>query len=196
MLNLVNFENFGRALASPAISTLRLVEGHYLLDGEVEFDNVGELIAEMSTLRAGWVRWENGFPTKEVMGKINDAFIPPARSEFGDTDMAFWESNKNGHRDPWRKTLDIVLRAPDTDELFRLVIEDCGPYEDAPTGKESLGVLALVFAAQVRSAPNDLPLIELECDSFICGPVSNPTPHYAPRISVVGWVTEAEFGGK
>jgi hypothetical protein len=198
MLNLQNFEKIGHDLASrTTMPTLRFSDGSYhFSDGETFVENV-RLVANMRTLRIGWVRWNSGFPVKRIMGEINEGFLPPERvsDKLGDFDKELWESKDGIPEDPWRITLEIVAYHPDTDSYFLLVFDNLchrTVEDDAPTWHESLGVLAQVYAVHARSAPDELPLIELGRDSFVYGPVSNPIIHYVPRINVVGWWSAAK----
>jgi hypothetical protein len=44
----------------------------------------------MPTLAPGWVKWENGLPTEQVIGLVVDGFTPPKRKDLGDTDECLY----------------------------------------------------------------------------------------------------------
>lgn len=151
---------------------------------EVNLNGV-ELVANMHTLRCGWVRWECGFPVKEIIGKVSEGFQPPRRAELGDCDESLWQASEDGiPLDPWRQTFDLIVwdEGANRDyqyDTYHLVFE-ISQREDMPgDGTESLGILCRVYAA--NGEPNNFPMIELATDdySFTAGP--------APRINVVGW---------
>jgi hypothetical protein len=196
-----NFEEFGRAIARSDTPTLRFGDdGKYRLDDR-EIDLKGlELIAQVPELRHGWVRWDSGFPVKEIMGRVSEGFQPPGREELGDTDKALWETSKDGvPQDPWRRTRDIIVEVEDDhyadnghSDYFRFVI-DRDYYavcerNSGPDGAEGLGILALVYAARWRAgAPYQLPLIELTHSSFTAGHVNKLVTYHVPQINVLGW---------
>jgi hypothetical protein len=83
------FEEFGRLSAS-SMPALRFNEGTYLIDNrDVNFSGM-KLVANMPTARIGWVRWDSGYPVKEVMGLLSEGFQPPMRDEIGDFDRNLW----------------------------------------------------------------------------------------------------------
>ena len=68
---LQRFEEFGRLSAS-SMPALRFSEGKYLIDNrEVDFSGV-KLVANMPSARIGWVRWDSGYPVKEIMGLLSE----------------------------------------------------------------------------------------------------------------------------
>jgi hypothetical protein len=192
------FEEFGRLSAS-SMPALRFNEGTYLIDNrDVNFSGM-KLVANMPTARIGWVRWDSGYPVKEVMGLLSEGFQPPMRDEIGDFDRNLWpDMAKEGYPlDPWRLTQDLVLWDLENDQYeyrdtcYRLVIDDRAPDDGLPTGSESFGVLCQVYAAHAGTAPDDLPMIELDAGSYQGGYVSHPVTFHYPKLNVIGWYSQA-----
>jgi hypothetical protein len=95
-----NFEDFGRNIAVPLMPTLKFSNGGYFVYNgavDVPFDNV-KLIANMPTLRTGWVRYDCGFAVKRIMGKVSENFQPARRADLGDCDMSLWKEDEHGMR--------------------------------------------------------------------------------------------------
>jgi hypothetical protein len=192
-----NFEEIGRDFAIPTMPTLQFSEGKYLIDKhEVDFNGT-RLVANMPTLRIGWVRQECGYAVKEIMGLVSEGFQPPMREEIGDFDKALWETDKDGiPQDPWHRTQDLVLWDIDNDQYeyqdtcYRLVLDSTRQEEGVHTGEESLGILCQVYAAHARTAPDEMPMIELAADSWTGGYVTHPKTFHFPKINLVGWYSE------
>jgi hypothetical protein len=65
-----------------------------------------EMVADMNSIAANWVRWENGMATEHRMGLVADSFI----SELGDNNRELWETDAEGQpRDPWQFRTTILL---------------------------------------------------------------------------------------
>jgi hypothetical protein len=162
-------------MVDPPMPTLKFSKGGYLVNDKVtDIQNI-KLIADMSTLRIGWVRYDSGFAVKEIMGKVSENFQPPPREELGDFDESEWEKEGEGRfavpRDPWHETYDVVVHSLDNlNDCFLLVFDssDCGGHIDWECYwgndicvMQSLGILCQVYAAHARRARDELPIIEL-----------------------------------
>jgi hypothetical protein len=128
-----DFEDFGRNIAVPLMPTLKFSNGGYFVYNgavDVPFDNV-KLIANMPTLRTGWVRYDCGFAVKRIMGKVSENFQPARRADLGDCDMSLWKEDEHGMpHDPWHATKDVVVC--DLDELDRGLLLTLDDNSDHP----------------------------------------------------------------
>ena len=89
-------------------SLLKFVKGDWLVGRDKEELAERELVAVVSGLMHGWLRWENNRPTGHAMGLLVEGFIPPKRDVLGDLDRAQWI-----HPDDRRRMLEAVARAHD-----------------------------------------------------------------------------------
>jgi len=73
------------------------------IDGE-EIKEGTEAVVVADQIQAGWMKFNGkGNPPTRVMGNVFDGFVPPNRSEMGDTDQSLWEEGLNGKpADPWQ----------------------------------------------------------------------------------------------
>ena len=193
-----NFEEFGRNIAVPPMPTLKFSNGGYFVYNgavDVPFDNV-KLVANMPTLRIGWVRYDCGFAVKSIMGEVSENFQPPRRGDLSDCDKSAWEEDEHGMpHDPWHAIKDVVVC--DLDELDRGLLLTLDDNSDHPGidwvrdwGRriyetESLGILCQVYAAHARRAPDELPVIELTSHILFTHPTYGVVS--IPQINVVGW---------
>src|SRR5262249_58667217 len=73
------FEKYGRAASGRRFVGDLLKfgkDGIYVAGQENrEIARGTQLVAYMSTLRAGWVCWEDGHPVEEVMGLVGEGFV-------------------------------------------------------------------------------------------------------------------------
>ena len=191
-----NFEEFGRSLTPLQLPTLKFSQGVYLVNDGVSdtpFENV-KLIAQMPTLRWGWMRWDSGFAIKQIMGLVSENFEPPPREELGDLDESAWETKGEGRGafplDPWHETYDVVVEDANgcdaRNPSFLLTFDSSefiGAYQEFSSYHVfgSLGTLCRLYATHARRVPDELPVIELT--STHCHPA-------IPQINVVDWWSE------
>jgi hypothetical protein len=118
------------------------------------------LAAYMNTLAAGWVRWDDGQITDSQMGLVCDGFIPPKRDALGDLDETKWERFDNGEpKDPWQLSNNLVLADLETEALYTYSTSSKG-------GLSAIGELCKEHGKHVRQKPDDVPIIELDVDSY------------------------------
>jgi hypothetical protein len=119
-----------------------------------------QMVAYMSTLRAGWVCWEDGHPVEEVMGLVGEGFVPPKRDALDRTDKSRWEEYDGGEpRDPWQFSNDIVLFDPRDEQFYTFVTSSRG-------GLGALGELAKKYGQRLRQQPGEWPVVALEGGSY------------------------------
>jgi hypothetical protein len=166
---------------------LKFAKGDYLSgrNGE-EMPRGTRLVANVADLRHGWVRWSGGKPTDTRMGRVADAFVPPARGALGDTDEGEWDLDNDGKpRDPWQFTNTLIFKAEKGDQL----------YTFSGSSKGQLGAIAKLcgeYGKRVRSHPNDLPIVALEVDSYNHPDKTRGRIKF-PVFKVVGWTANSGF---
>jgi hypothetical protein len=141
------------------------------------------MIANMDTFTVGWVKWENNKPTDMIMGLVAERFQPPKRKDLGDLDETQWElDDQSGKpRDPWQFSNNIVLVNPeDLDEIFTFTTASRG-------GIQALGEMSSDFGREMRTKPDQYPVITLGVDSY-----NHPNKQYGrikiPLFAIVSWV--------
>src|SRR5262249_34879600 len=74
-----------------------------------------KLIAHMSSLMVGWIRWEDARPAEQLMGQVARGFRPAKRAELGYDNTDEWEVDNDGiTRDPWQLSNYLIFSDPKT----------------------------------------------------------------------------------
>jgi hypothetical protein len=134
---------------------IKFIKGDYFLGEE----NVSgrQCIACVKQLARGYVKFSGGECVERRIGKVEDGFEVPARTELGDLDESRWETDSSGHpRDPWVKQYFLPLEDFDSGALAIFVTGSQG-------GQEAIGRLCQIYARGWRKG---LPIIELAADSY------------------------------
>lgn len=165
---------------------LKFSKGDYLLGEDNEPIEIGTVVtAAVDQLLVGWIRWESGKPTEHRMVLVASRQAPPRRHELGDADRTVWELGSDGEqRDPWAYSAYLPLLSADG-ELWTFTTSSRG-------GHGAIGTLSRAYANHRRKAPDDLPLISLEVDSY-----QHSNREYGrikvPVFEVTGWEPKDRF---
>ena len=78
-----------------------------------DIDNIPDgtwCTAHADQISLGWQKWQDGKPVEPRIGLVADSFVPPPRSELGDTDNQQWELQDDGsRRDPWQFQMTVPI---------------------------------------------------------------------------------------
>ena len=154
------FEKYGEAATARNI-TGRLLRfnkfGEYRAgQDEQEIPRGTALVAYMTSLSVGYVRWEDSRPAEIIMGPVGEGFVPPRREELGHTDQARWETFDDGRpRDPWQLSNSLVLLELELNEFFTFNSSSKG-------GLGAVGELSKIYGKHIRQKPDEMPIIELD----------------------------------
>ena len=186
------FEAYGNAVAPRMIvgTLLKFSQGFNFQAGqdgpEVPVGSV--LVAIMPTLAAGWVKWENGLPTEQIIGLVADGFTPHKRKDLGDTDESAWAADESGHRrDPWQLSNYLVMADPNSRELFTFATSSKG-------GLGAVGQLCKLYGKMMRQQPDKIPLVKLGFGSYKPRDPARSRVKY-PTFEVVGWTDKQPYLG-
>jgi len=135
------------------------------------------LIAYMPEMLKGWIKWEDGRPTEQIMGKIADRFTPPRRSELGDTEPQYWAEQ----RDPWQFAYYLIMMDPHTGQIYTYA-----PSSDG--GRQALAGLAETYGHAARHRPDELPVVHLGSSSY---PHERYGDIWKPVFTVQYWAKRA-----
>jgi hypothetical protein len=135
---------------------LKFTKGHYYI-GDEEIAVNSEMIAHITQLARGWVKFKGGELTDRRIGKVVEGFVVPQREELDDTDQTNWEKNdRNQPKDPWVLQTYLPFERPETSQLLVFVTGSAG-------GRGAVANL-------VRTASNNLhkgqPVIQLGVRSY------------------------------
>jgi hypothetical protein len=139
-----------------------------------------EMIAHMGELQIGWIKWVDGKPAEQVMGRVCDNFQPPRRSELGDTDQNEWDVDQTSGkpRDPWQFSNYLLLASFDN-ELYTYAASSRG-------GIQAIGKLSDEYGHAMRHRPDQFPMVRLGQGSY-----DHPNKAYGeirfPVLEIVGW---------
>lgn len=171
---------YGQEAASGSGDFLKFSKGEYLKgqnDDEVAIGT--RLAANMAELSIGWIRWEDGKPAERRMGLLAQGHKPEARDSLGYTDQSQWEEDENGKpKDPWNFTNELPLANPETGEQMTFSASSKG-------GIGAIGNLCKAYGREYRAREGQVPIIELQRDSYK-HKVYGKT--YVPLIPIVDWV--------
>lgn len=182
------YEAYGEA-AAPKGNFLKFSKGDYVAGIDGEIIPIGTImIADMTQLSTGWVRWQDGQVSDRIMGLLAGGFRPPRRNELGDQDESLWERDRRDGRarDPWQRGTELPMIVRDNpDESYLFVTGSKG-------GEGAIGELCKVYGKRIRTNPNDLPMVRLDVDSYqhrdkSLGRIKIPT------LEVVGWINQDNF---
>ena len=180
------FEAYAKAVGGSSIvgRLLKFNKGDYYVDDKLFNDT--QLIANVDELLVGWVKWVDGRPAEQLMGRVIDAFQPKQRTELGDDDTSTWEVDAGGKpRDPWQLTNYLILKNKDSDDL----------YTYAPSSKGGLGAVGKLcgeYVKMMRKNPDIFPIVQLESDSYLSKDKSVGRVKF-PVLKVVGWAPKTGF---
>jgi hypothetical protein len=173
------FEDYASGIAGGNIvgDLLKFQKGEYVAGRENASVAKGtKLVVHMTTLMAGWIRWEAGRPTNQKMVKIADDVKPLRREELGDTDKSLWPESD----DPWSFSNNLVMSNPETGELFTF-----------PTGSKggigAVGELCKAYSEHNRQKPGEYLIIKLLSGGYMHPDRTIGFVH-TPRFEIIGWV--------
>jgi hypothetical protein len=140
---------------------LRFTKGDWIAGESNEIIPVDTAVLPvLDSLLAGYVRWEDGRPTEQVMVRVGSGRKPPKRNELGDTNQDAWEKDDSGERrDPWQFTNYLPLIRLDSASLFTFATGSAG-------GKTAVADLARSFASRQKFRSTDFPIVKLSTDSY------------------------------
>jgi hypothetical protein len=96
---------------------LKFSKGKYF-SGDVAIALNAEMIAHVTQLARGWVKFKGGELVDRKIGKVVDGYVLPQRDELDDHDESMWEKNDRGERrDPWISQSYLPLENPETGEF-------------------------------------------------------------------------------
>lgn len=186
------FQSYGDQVSQKSIvgKLLKFSKGDYLMgEDNEEVEEGTQLVANMEELMVGWIRWEDGKPTDQIMGRVSEGYQPPKRNTLGDDDKTRWEVDEQGReRDPWQFSNYLLLKTPGEsgdDHLFTFTTSSRG-------GLNAIGELCKTYGKEMRQRPDDLPVVALEVGSY-----QHSNKAYGrikfPIFKVVSWAPKAEF---
>jgi hypothetical protein len=153
---------------------LKFQKGKYFV-GDDELAINSELIAHVTQLARGWVKFKNGELVDRRIGKVIDGFVAPQRKDLDDNDQSMWEKNERGERrDPWVSQSYLPLENPETGEVIVFVSGSAG-------GRGAIGALVNIAS---RNLHKGQPIIQLGVRSYKhkqFGRIENPD------FPIVGW---------
>jgi len=186
------FQSYGEQASQKSIvgKLLKFSKGDYLVgEDNDEVEEGTQYVANMEELMVGWIRWEDGKPTDQIMGRVAEGYQAPKRNTLGDDDKTKWEVDEQGReRDPWQFSNYLILKTPGEsgdDHLFTFTTSSRG-------GLNAIGELCKAYGKAMRQKPDELPIISLEVGSY-----QHSNKAYGrikfPIFDVKGWAPKAEF---
>lgn len=186
------FQSYGEQASQKSIvgKLLKFSKGDYLVgEDNDEVEEGTQYVANMDELMVGWIRWEDGKPTDQIMGRVSEGYQAPKRNTLGDDDKSKWEvDEQNRERDPWQFSNYLILKTPGEsgdDSLFTFTTSSRG-------GLNAIGELCKAYGKAMRQKPDEFPVISLGVGSY-----QHSNKAYGrikfPILAVESWVPKAEF---
>jgi hypothetical protein len=125
-------------------------------------------IAHADQISLGWQKWEDGKPVDRRIGFVADKFVPPQRSELGDTDDRQWELQDDGsRRDPWQFQMSVPITRLDAGgETYNFTTGSKG-------GLACVNRLIRAYGRRLRDEKvPGLPIVELRADHIGIAPTA------------------------
>ena len=171
---------YGEQAAAANLSFLKFAKGDWTVgQDDKPVPEGAEFIADMGTLKTGWVRWSGGKPTDTEMVSVALGQTPSRRADLPDNNPDEWEKDVNGPRDPWQFTNTLELANPE-DQADRVMLS-----VSSRGGINAIGALCKTYGAHIRHAPEDLPVVALDSDSYKHTQYGKV---FVPVLKVVAWV--------
>jgi len=157
---------------------LKFAKGEWTL-GKCALEEEQRFLANMNEIWRGWVRWSDRQVTDTLIGRVIDRFIPPPREQLGDLDKSLWETELSGaQRDPWARTVFLVLRKASDDELLATFTSSSNG------GISAVGKLADQFDRRSGKYPGKMPVVCLSSESYTH---SSYGKIIKPAFQIVDW---------
>jgi hypothetical protein len=184
------YEKYGEAATARNITGLLLrfnKFGEYRAgQDDQEIPRGTALVAYMSTLAVGYVRWEDARPAEIIMGPVGEGFVPPRREELGYTDQSKWETFDDGRaKDPWALSNSLVLLDLESNEFYTFNSSSKG-------GLGAIGELSKVYGKHIRQKPGEMPTIELDVGSYQHSNRAFGEIRF-PVFKVTGWIAASKL---
>jgi hypothetical protein len=139
-----------------------------------------ELIANPFEIYYGFQYWRDQTPGDVQMVRIDQLHLRPRREELGDLDQDKWETGLDGQpKDPWTPTVRLILKDPETQELFVFSSSSYG-------GRGAVNGFCAEYDKDRLRFPGQMPIVCLASEAYQhkrYGKVENP------RFKIVGWGT-------
>lgn len=184
------FETYGQQMSMTSISgtLIKFNKGDWVTGDDEDLDEGMELVCNMDQLMVGWIKWVDNKPAEQLMGPVAEGYQPQRRNELGDQNQAEWEPDQDGRpRDPWQFSNYIVMKEPGQDASDEYL------YTFATSSKGGLGALGQLcktYGKEMRTRPDDYPIVKLESDYYTHATYGRI---YTPILTVVGWEPKAQF---
>jgi hypothetical protein len=131
-------------------------KGKYFV-GDDEIPAGREMIAHVTQLARGWVKFKDSKLVEQRIGKIADGFVEPARNQLDDNDEMKWDKDASGKpADPWSRQWYLPIEDAESGELYVFVTGSQG-------GRGAIGALCNVAG---RNLDKGQPVIRLAVESY------------------------------
>jgi hypothetical protein len=186
-LNYNPYEQYGDQMTMRPIvgRLLKFSKGDYLAGEDQEEIAAGtQLVVQMDQLMIGWIKWVDNKPEQQLMGPLAEGFVPARRGDLGDHDESQWEVDTSGKaRDPWQFSNYVIMKEPGKpavdDDLYTFTTSSRG-------GLQAMGDLCKNYGKEMRTRPDEWPVIELGVDSY-----QHSNKEFGrikiPTLKIVGW---------
>jgi hypothetical protein len=145
-----------------------------------------EMAVDVASISDGHVKWVNKKPVGSDMRRCI-AGPPTPRDELDDTDESLWpvDPTSGEKRDPWARTMSVVLKDPATFEQFRFSTSSVG-------GLNEIRRLLRSIRNAIARGETKIPIVALDSDSYM-HPIYDEV--FIPKLPLKAWKSEAELLG-
>jgi hypothetical protein len=140
---------------------LKFTKGDWLIGRDGDECTEKEVVALMTGLMHGYVRWEDSFPVEHVMGLMMEGYVLPARETLSHRDKTQWVADDKGNtRDPWQESFYLPVITVNAEAVYTFATGSDGGR------RRAIAPLCGEYGNHIRQHPDELPIIGLEQDSY------------------------------
>jgi hypothetical protein len=174
------FAAYGQEAASGGGTFLKFNKGEWLKgqnDDEVALGT--KVVANMSELAIGWIRWSDGKPAERRLGMLAQGHKPEPRDQLGYTDATLWDTDQDGKpQDPWTFTNELPVADLETGEQLIVSMSSKG-------GIGAIGNLCKAYGKEYRQREGLVPVLQLDRSSYQ-HPVYKKV--HVPVLTIMDWI--------
>ena len=184
-------EAYGKAASQGGLivgELLKFNKGDWFIGkDEKPFETDTKMLFSIDNVLVGWQFWEDKRVTDSDLGLLIKGHQKKARSElsfYNEKDA--WPRDDDGEpSDPWQFANILLFRETGKNGEYRTFITA------SKGGLSSVGKFFVKVAEHLREAPDEIPIVKLDSDSY-------KHPKYSrvhfPTFEIVGWTAKEDFG--
>ena len=177
-------DDYLAATAGDSAAFLKYVKSEWLAGVSQDAIEIGtEMAVDIASIRDGHLKWIKKQPVAEAMRPVIEGPFTP-REELGDMDESLWpRDEENRPKDPWSRTMSVLLKDPETWEEFLYATGSRG-------GIYAIQKLLRAIRTGLHKDETGIPITALETDSYMHHEHGKV---HVPALPLRSWKSEKEL---